>query len=192
MAQGFGVMDVNIPAHVTKSEDAESFISRPSEQVLQHQIQELVCYLWDNYLQLWDAEDVFLLGVGNAYLGVKVLLTNRDCKSRIRGVVNFVDGNLRPVKSETDPELSSWYKRHSLVYVSCDHACWTDRDLAKKVSKKRFGGVKQSSQATLSRMMEEHAEEAQAWVMERVTLDEEDGDRPENLNVGIKVGDVQP
>lgn len=166
-------MDVNIPSHITKPEDAEAFISRPTEQELQQQIQELVCYLWDNCLQLWDATDVFLLGVGNAYLGVKVLLTNRDCKSRVRGVVNFVDGNLRPVKSETDPELSTWYRRNSLVYVSRDHACWNDAELAKKVSKKRFGGVRRSKKTSLNLMMDEHAGEAQTWIAERVTADDE-------------------
>ena len=37
-----------------------------------------MCYVWDNYLQLYDtAEEIFLMGVGNAYLGIKVLLINR-------------------------------------------------------------------------------------------------------------------
>ena len=36
-----------------------------------------MCYIWDNYLQLYEAESIFLMGVGNAYLGVKVLLINR-------------------------------------------------------------------------------------------------------------------
>lgn len=45
---------------------------------MQSQIQELVCYIWDNYLQISEsAQQIFLLGVGNAYLGVKVLLVNR-------------------------------------------------------------------------------------------------------------------
>jgi len=36
-----------------------------------------MCYLWDNFIGLYDADEIFLLGVGNAYLGVKVLLINR-------------------------------------------------------------------------------------------------------------------
>lgn len=37
-----------------------------------------MCYLWDNYLQLYDdAEEVFIMGVGYAYIGVKMLLLNR-------------------------------------------------------------------------------------------------------------------
>lgn len=48
------------------------------EKAMEAQLLELVCYLWDNYIQLYDTiEEIFLLGVGNAYLGVKALLMNR-------------------------------------------------------------------------------------------------------------------
>lgn len=36
-----------------------------------------MCYLWDNFLQLYAADEIFLMGVGNAYVGVKLLLINR-------------------------------------------------------------------------------------------------------------------
>lgn len=49
-----------------------------AEKAQQAQIQELICYLWDNYIQLIDSVDeLFLMGVGNAYVGIKVLLMNR-------------------------------------------------------------------------------------------------------------------
>ncbi|KAI1825160.1 histone deacetylase [Xylaria intraflava] len=175
----FGVVDANVPQYITHPEDLDAFMARTEEKTLQQQIQELVCYLWDNYLQLYDAEDIFLLGVGDAYLGVKVLLTNRECKDRISGVVNYVTGNLRPVKSETDPDLSTWYRHNSLVFVSENHACWSDEDLSKKVHKRRFGNVKKSSQTGLNRMLETHAPEAQEWILDRFNRDlrSMDGDR---------------
>ncbi|KAI1433067.1 histone deacetylase [Xylaria sp. CBS 124048] len=167
----FGVVDANVPHYITHPEDLDAFIPRTTEKTLQQQIQELVCYLWDNYLQLYDAEDIFLLGVGDAYLGVKVLLTNRECKDRISGVVNYVTGNLRPVKSETDPDLSTWYKHNSLVFVASNHACWSDEELSKRVLKRRFGNVKKSTETGLNLMMETHATEAQQWILERFTRD---------------------
>ena len=49
-----------------------------NEKQLEAQVQELMCYLWDNYLQLYDdAEELFIMGVGHAYIGVKMLLLNR-------------------------------------------------------------------------------------------------------------------
>jgi histone deacetylase 6 len=56
----------------------DAFIPRTDENLLQQQLQDLMCYLWDNYLQIYEGmEDIFLIGVGSAYLGVKVLLISR-------------------------------------------------------------------------------------------------------------------
>ncbi|KJZ78848.1 hypothetical protein HIM_01621 [Hirsutella minnesotensis 3608] len=170
VSQKFGIMDINVPAYITHEEDTDSFIPGYNERAMQEQIQQLVCYVWDNFLQLYDTDEIFLLGVGNAYLGVKVLLINRDCKARISGVVNFVTGNLRPVKSDVDPDLSTWYKENSRVYVAADHACWSDPELTRKVHRRRFGTVVRSEMIGLNNMMQEHAEEAQDWMMRRVGL----------------------
>lgn len=45
---------------------------------LEAEVKELVCYLWDNYIQLYDAHEVFIMGVGYAYIGIKMLLLNRS------------------------------------------------------------------------------------------------------------------
>ncbi|KAH7311734.1 histone deacetylase [Stachybotrys elegans] len=169
--QKFGVMDVNVPSYITHEEDMDSFIPSTQEDQLQKQLRSLTGYLWDNYLQLYDANEIFILGVGNAYLGVKVLLINKDCKSRISGVINFVTGNLRPVKSQFDEGLSSWYKENSRVYVAGDHACWFDPELTKKVHKRRFGTVVRSDKTTLNEMMQKHAKDTQNWIMSRVRDD---------------------
>lgn len=59
-------------------QDTDPYTQRTDERAMQLQIQELVCYIWDNYLQLWDnVEEIFLMGVGFAYLGVKTLLISR-------------------------------------------------------------------------------------------------------------------
>ncbi|KAL2265365.1 hypothetical protein VTJ83DRAFT_6465 [Remersonia thermophila] len=172
--KGFGVIDVNVPHYITHPEDTDSFTPRADERTIQAQVQELMCYLWDNYLQLYDqVEDIILVGVGNAYLGVKVLLINRlDVKSRVAGVVNFVNGSLRPVKSDVDSDLSAWYKEHSQVYVANDHACWADPDLTRKVMKRRFGNVIRSQANGLSAMMAEHFSDVQQFILERVSFEE--------------------
>ncbi|KAK4184869.1 histone deacetylase clr3 [Podospora australis] len=180
ISKDFGVVDINVPHYVTRAQDTESFTPRVDEKSLQVQLQELMCYIWDNYLQLYEGvEDVFLMGVGNAYLGVKVLLINRNIKERIRGVVNFVNGSLRPVKSDVDEYLSSWYKENSQVYVANDHACWTDADLTRKVMKRRFGNAIRSHVNGLTPMMAEHAKQVQQFIMERTTAAEQ-GDTTED------------
>ena len=86
ISRRYGVMDINVPAHITQEDDAEAFIPMMAERQLQDQIQTLICYLWDNYLQTYDADEIFLMGVGNAYLGVKMLLINRGMCQSIHNV----------------------------------------------------------------------------------------------------------
>lgn len=75
----FGVIDINVPHYITRTDDTEHFTPRMDEKTLQMHLQELMCYIWDNYLQLYDgADEIYLMGVGNAYLGIKVLLINRS------------------------------------------------------------------------------------------------------------------
>jgi len=94
---GFGVLDVNIPmntpnlqvsAHTSlfystdlifgNAQDEEYGITeRADEAQLQAQMTELMCYLWDNYLEGYESHDIVLMGVGYSYLGVKMLLTSR-------------------------------------------------------------------------------------------------------------------
>jgi histone deacetylase 6 len=93
-------------------------------------------------------------------------LLSTDSKFKIRSIVNFVTGSLRPIKSETDPNLSSWYKQHSRVYVASDHACWADEVYSTKVRKSRFGRVVKSEAVGLNRMMALHREEAMAWILD--------------------------
>jgi histone deacetylase 6 len=107
-----------------------------------------------------------------------------DVKSRVSGVVNFVNGSLRPVKSDADQDLSSWYKENSQVYVANDHACWSDPDLTRKVMKRRFGNVIRSHANGLTPMMAEHFTDVRHFIMERVGDGEGDaaGDTTEDEN----------
>lgn len=52
--------------------------SNGDDNKMEADIRELMCYLWDNYLQLYNAEKIFIMGVGYAYIGVKMLLLNRS------------------------------------------------------------------------------------------------------------------
>ena len=85
LAYATPAINLSTASHLLKhQQDTEAFIPRADERAIQAQVQELMCYIWDNYLQLYDSvDDIFLMGVGNAYLGIKVLLINRRRSSLI-------------------------------------------------------------------------------------------------------------
>ena len=61
------------------------------------QTKELLCYLWDNYLEGYSTNKIVLMGVGESYCGIKMLLTSRDCRSKIAAVLSFVQGIYHPI-----------------------------------------------------------------------------------------------
>lgn len=100
-----------------------------------------------------------------------------DSTERVSGIVNFVTASLKAVKSDFYPDLSSWYRNNSRVYVGADHVCWRDHELSRRVAKKRFGHVLHSGVSGLGHMMREHAGDVQEWVLGRVS---ESGDTTED------------
>jgi len=151
-------------------------------------------------LEINPTSCITLMGVGDAYLGIKQLLTSRgipspllssilktrikqkadtplapkDAKSKISCILSFVSGSLRPVKSDIDPYLSTWYKQNSLIYVSPDHACWSDEDSSRKVKKHRFGRVvcaeieRDGGGGDVGRMLKRYQTESTAFIASKV------------------------
>lgn len=45
--------------------------------VHRERMKELMCFLWDNYLEIHESEHIVLMGVGDSYSAVRELLVNR-------------------------------------------------------------------------------------------------------------------
>lgn len=91
-SKNIGIMDINVPRYTSVrfpfvqwsskadgvAQESLPFLGIGDEKRQEAEIRELVCYLWDNYLQLYNSENVFIMGVGQAYIGVKMLLLSRS------------------------------------------------------------------------------------------------------------------
>ncbi|MCJ1426843.1 Histone deacetylase hda1 [Sticta canariensis] len=160
--QGFGVIDVNIPKHLTDEEtelqdDRTSHMSEP---------EELAVYLWENYIDNHDATKIFLIGVGTAHQGIMHLVNNREgIFQRVHGIVNFIaDEPLVPVSDQNLYYLSKWYKANSCNFVSQSHLVWVLPPGQKKPSK-RFGTLVASPAKGLNDMLVKHQGEVQAFIL---------------------------
>ncbi|RDW95348.1 hypothetical protein BP5796_01111 [Coleophoma crateriformis] len=179
----FGVLDVNIPLRKDEADDDRNHASHSSEAVLEIQMKELLLYLWDNYLSIAPAgTPIIVMGVGASYLGIKQLLLSRPAclNTHIQGVIAFVSNcSLKSVRSETDPNLSKWYKENSFIYVSPTHSIWNDELNARKVRKQKFGHVVRSEVAGLGAMLKRYGPEAVEWIAEHCDIGEVSGDETE-------------
>ncbi|KAK8200151.1 uncharacterized protein BKA78DRAFT_359599 [Phyllosticta capitalensis] len=157
---GFGVIDVNIPEHVTDPDMPPEFVEGASTDERAALTRELATYLWDNYISLGDSTHKFFLGVGAPYSGILDLLGEKvdDCAEETDYVFAFVgDQPLAGIKKLTDDYIPAWYQAHSSVFVKDGHHAF-DPSRTRKL-RKRFGNVIHSPHATIPNMLEAHKNE---------------------------------
>ncbi|KAH7025471.1 histone deacetylase [Macrophomina phaseolina] len=172
---GFGVIDVNIPEHITDPNDLPEYAEADSDEARGLLTRELITYLWENYISLGDNTHKFFIGVGAAYSGILDLMgengkytrsllwaldeTNKsasdDCTKETDHIFAFVGENsLQSIKKLTDDYIGHWYYDSSHVFVANNHAAW-DPARQRKLRKK-YGNVLRSQHSDLSEMLEEH------------------------------------
>ncbi|GAM86032.1 hypothetical protein ANO11243_040420 [Dothideomycetidae sp. 11243] len=197
--QGFAIIDVNIPKHLTDTDqddkdhkDPELKESRAKEALL------LATYLWENYIELNDSTHIFILGVGAAYNAIIELLKSNDrVSSRVTKLFFFVsEQSLHSCRSATYDNLSMWYYDHSLVFVANNHHIWDytngnnngtgSNGMARK-PKKRFGALVRSDFDALEDMLAERLDHV-SGLMANLTQGWEEPDpseaEPEDVAMG--------
>ncbi|KAK6416820.1 Histone deacetylase hda1 [Oleoguttula sp. CCFEE 5521] len=153
---GFSVIDVNMPKHVTEETDTGEHEeinvgSRVSEAT------ELLQYLWDNYIMLSDATHIFLMGTNIGHWAITLWIkANEDAAMEyVTKTVSFItDVALQACRSHTNDLLSPWYARNSQVYVARSHNWWS-LEFSQR-PKKKFGKLMENEESGMSEMLQQH------------------------------------
>lgn len=83
MANGFGVIDINLPTDLGLDVDDDENIVEDAEYEKRkkndhrQRIREAIVYVWDNYLEEHDTDNIVIMAVGEAYGAIKELLVTR-------------------------------------------------------------------------------------------------------------------
>jgi histone deacetylase 6 len=67
---------VNIPEHITVDNESSIRFDSNTDQT-RREAEKLATYLWENYIEPYDHEQVFFIGIGNAFHGIVKLLTDK-------------------------------------------------------------------------------------------------------------------
>lgn len=154
----FAVIDVNLPKHVTDIDDGA--IGKDKQDFIGSKIAEatdLLTYVWDNYIELNDATQVFIVGTNTGHGAIVnfVKANEERAQERLTMAISFIeDVPLQSVRSSTDEGLTRWYYEHSLVFMSPGHAYWNSEVSQKP--RRKFGKIVQSSEGSISGMLTEH------------------------------------
>lgn len=183
MKQGFAVIDVNLPKHVTAVDHDQEHEEVDRVDYRTKEATELLTYLWDNYIDLNDATHVFLMGTNTGHGAIVNFIKANESRAQdaMTKAISFVeDVPLQSCKSATSDTLDSWYYASSLVFVANEHAFWSS-EYARKI-KKRFGRIYKSTAESISEMLSTHKqtvidtllEETEDWRLNRAASPDED------------------
>ena len=157
--QGFAVIDVNLPKHISDIEEGQEHEASDSVEFRSAEATQLLTYLWDNYIELNESSHVFLMGTNTGHGAIiNFIKANEErAQEQLTAAISFVeDVPLQSCKSATNDSLALWYYACSLVFVTPEHNFWYS-DLSRK-PKKRFGRISRSSEETIMDMLIEHKE----------------------------------
>lgn len=158
----FAVIDVNIPSHITPENDTGGYVEPDNVELRAAATRELATYLWENYIEVNESANIYLLGIGAAYAGVVWLLSNEErYQDRVVEVIAFVaESSILGVSRPADDGVSAWYYQHSSIFVAANHYFWNP-DRPKK-QRKRYGSLKQSPHSDLNDMLRAHMPDVEA------------------------------
>ncbi|KAF8630632.1 hypothetical protein AX15_002783 [Amanita polypyramis BW_CC] len=112
----FALLDVNLyPKPVTTPLPR----SKTSDDIKR----DIVTYLWDNFVQLSNAERIILIGHGPGCQPILDLIESRFSSARklVKMIIQIVGTSKIPITPRNDDEMRIWYKKHSWVVIPSIH-----------------------------------------------------------------------
>lgn len=160
----YGVVDVSVPG--------VAGVSHNSSYSIGVSAQDLCIYLWDDYIEYFDATNIIFIGVGESYSGIVYLAGHRDIRNRVKSIIAFVDDiPLRAIAPVIDEYISDWFYHNSLVFTSHEHTIW-DPSVNPKKPRRKFGRVIRSNSVGTARVVRERFDEAREYIED--SLEEEE------------------
>ncbi|KAK2463227.1 hypothetical protein APHAL10511_004882 [Amanita phalloides] len=111
-----GILDINLyPKPVTTPLSR----SRTTEDLKK----DIVTYLWDNFVQLSNAQRIILIGHGPGCQPMMDLIEHRSIsvKKLVKVVIQIVGTSKFPISPKNDDETRIWYKNNSCVVIPSIH-----------------------------------------------------------------------
>ncbi|KAF8633266.1 hypothetical protein AX17_004442 [Amanita inopinata Kibby_2008] len=114
--EGYGLLDINLyPKPVTSP--------LPRSKTADDLKNDIVTYLWDNFVQLSAVERIVLIGHGPGCQPMMDLIEHRfsSVKNLVKLVIQVIGNSRIPVVPRNDDEVRPWYTKNSFVVIPSTH-----------------------------------------------------------------------
>lgn len=178
-----GYIDINVPTYTeavanSASENNTASQSKPSNYNPTIFSQELLLWVWDNYLSYFQSlKKVVFVGYGDAYHAIVHLYAKRpsqEVKELVQGTVVFISrSSLKPLIPVMDESMVDWYFQNSVIFTSNMNPCWVsaggkaDAEESKR-PRKKFGRVLKASVDGLWDVIHEKFDEGVDFMLDSI------------------------
>lgn len=122
----FGYIDINVPSFQLPIPGLSSDPSTYNPIIF---AQEVLLYIWDNYITYFQQlKKLVLVGFGDSYQSIVHLYGKRnsqEIKELVKGTVAYLNRTqLKPVVPVMDESMVEWYYKNSLIFSGASNSCW--------------------------------------------------------------------
>ncbi|RCK62961.1 Histone deacetylase HDA1 [Candida viswanathii] len=189
----FGYIDINIPSFQLPIPGLSSDPSTYNPIIF---AQEVLLYIWDNYITYFQQlKKLVLVGFGDSYQSIVHLYGKRnsqEIKELIKGTVAYLNRTqLKPVVPVMDESMVDWYYKNSLIFTSSSNSCWSGTngtggasnggssggsngkgdsgdDFSNKRPRKKFGRVRKSKSDGLPDVIQDKFDEGVDFILDSI------------------------
>ncbi|GHJ85542.1 hypothetical protein NliqN6_1944 [Naganishia liquefaciens] len=94
---------------------------------------KLLKYIWDNYIQLTDAQNVIFIGHGTGCQALMCLINDRDVEDQVKFVIQVAGMNTLVKPDPRDEDKILWFRQHSMLYLPHDHPLMDEKGMDKRL-----------------------------------------------------------
>ncbi|WWC68627.1 uncharacterized protein I206_102558 [Kwoniella pini CBS 10737] len=138
--EGYDLIDINVLKQLPTNfaSDGPKMVSK-SGPAMESQ---LIRYVWDNYIELSEAENVILIGHGTGCQTIMDLVNHREVEKKVKAVIQVagLHSLVRP-----DPNNDSrriWFRKANRIYVPSTHPVLEEERIQKRLGGQIFTSEK--------------------------------------------------
>ncbi|KAJ9109725.1 hypothetical protein QFC19_001955 [Naganishia cerealis] len=94
---------------------------------------QLLKYIWDNYVQLTEAQNVILIGHGSGCQALMCLINERPVEDLVKMVIQIAGMNTLVKPDTRQDDKIVWFREHSKLYVPQNHPVMDEKGIAKRL-----------------------------------------------------------
>ncbi|WVQ74620.1 hypothetical protein IAR50_004221 [Cryptococcus sp. DSM 104548] len=159
--QGYNLIDINVLRQLPTTYPAgPQMISKKGAKLET----TLLKYVWDNYIELSEAEKVVFIGHGSACHALMDLVNERMVETKVKAVIQVagLHSLVRPTPSDLDK--LKWFKSINQIYVPAEHVLLDDE----KVKRRLGDAVFTSQKAKVVDVLNESLPQIKQFVHEKL------------------------